>query len=115
MAENRNLLSSKKDKNKDLLSSKRIETPHPTTPYQAKSSKNNTNNKTTTARISYNVLNRANALITMGHFSSFSDLVDRLLTDYEDDYLNDDEKREQEVMIQTYELQQKYSTKKKNK
>lgn len=115
MAENRNLLSSKKDKNKDLLSSKRIETPHPTTPYQAKSSKNNANNKTTTARINYNVLNRANALITMGHFSSFSDLVDRLLTDYENDYLNDDEKREQEVMIQTYELQQKYSTKKKNK
>lgn len=115
MSENRNLLSSKNNKNKDLLNSKRIETPHPTTPYQSKNSKNNSNTKTTTARISYDVLNRANALITMGHFKSFSDLVDKLLTDYEADYLNEDEKREQDVMIQTYELQQKYSTKKKSK
>lgn len=72
-------------------------------------------NITTTARLSYDTLNKANAIITMRDFTSFDDLIRDLLQDYENRVLADDEKRELEIMIKAYELQQKPKAKKKRK
>lgn len=102
-----------------MLNNKRITSPEPTSQYQMNNSNPNHSGKskniTTTARLSYDTLNKANAIITMRDFTSFDDLIRDLLQDYENRVLADDEKRELEIMIKAYELQQKPKAKKKRK
>lgn len=114
MSDNKNLL--KRNRN---LDNQRIETPTPETTYKKsslldKSSKKSlTNNKkTTTARLNYDNLNRANALIAMGLFESFDDLIGALLSDFESNMISDD-KITQQRLIESYELKQELTNKRK--
>lgn len=115
----KDLLNTKKEKNhKNLLSSKRIATPVPSKTYNEESTdivrkKEPSKKKTTTARVSFDVLNRAKALINMGLFSSFDDLVHNLLSNYEERGLSEKERHNQQLMIETYEVQQKFNNKSK--
>lgn len=99
-----NKLLIKKNGKSDLLDQREnIPTPKNvfTSPSNKEKKKVNRINQTTTARISFETLYRANALVTMGLAESFDDLINDMLDNFENK-LSREEMTMQKAIIQMY-------------